>query len=170
MSGNDMEWDQDQFGEPLKFPTLLDSAQIDSEMRRIEETDAAPSDLAGGRPPNPLEVIARRFPHIAARIQQFWSSRHNLDDYLSSVVYMKRDDRRGFPPDALAAILEVWEQHRASFQRRTETTCPWMIDPSMHKAFKKMEMEQSLRSGGITGAEAALLDAALTRDALDASS
>ncbi len=76
--------------------------------------------------PDPWPVIAARFPRIAQTIQEQWGQ-PRLDQYFSRLVIDDRGDRAGFPPDVLAAILEVARLHAERYASE-RILCPWAHD------------------------------------------
>lgn len=162
-----MEWEPDglSFKKSSRLPSLFGDEEIDKNLSALK----TPEDEIVPTPekPSPLVIIASQFPHISARIIQFWGRAVDINDYLSHVVVMDRSDRHGFEQDVLEALLCVWNMHRDYFDGdvRNESdavACPWTEDTRLHKAFKKLDQEASfVRRNGLSGAEAALLDAHL---------
>ena len=160
-----MDWEPDglSFKPQSKLPSLMNAEAIDDRLNAIasEEDEIKPTPEKD----SPLVVIASQFPHISARIIEFWGSASDFNDYLTHVVVMDRSDRRGFDKEVLEALLNVWEMHRDLFDgqiAKQPELCPWSENIRLHKSFKKLDQEASfIRRTGLTGAEAALLDAHL---------
>jgi len=81
--------------------------------------------------PDPWPLIERRFPRIATTIRELWGKRA-LDEYFNQLVVVERGERQGFPPDVLAAILELARFHSQRFQL-ARPMCPWEADVSETK-------------------------------------
>ncbi len=163
----DWEKDEDEFPlgpQPVGLPKLMDSVSIDQEIESIKGPEEEISHDGGIA--NPVIVLAEQFPHIAARIAHFWGSRRKIDEYLSQIVMLDRTSRQGFPKHVMAALMEIWNIHRTSFERNGDPSKPWANDPHLDKSFKKVEQEFSLaHRAELTGAEAAALDRTLTERA-----
>lgn len=76
--------------------------------------------------PDPWPIIEQRFPRIAATIRERWGKRA-LDDYFGKLVIDDRGGRQGFPPEVLAAIMEVARLHADQFGLATPVR-PWEAD------------------------------------------
>ncbi len=85
--------------------------------------------------PDPWPVIESRFPRIAASIRELWGKRA-LDEYFAKLVVTDRGERQGFPPDVLAAILEIAWLHAQRFGT-DRPICPWSADVSETKWWSK---------------------------------
>jgi hypothetical protein len=111
------------------LPAILDDDSLEREIaaRRHERYDP----FRRRERPDPWPIIAERFPRIAATIRGQWGTTA-LDRYFSALVIDERGDRGGFPPDVLAAILEVARLHGERF-RFERPICPWSQDASLSK-------------------------------------
>lgn len=174
-----MDWDTTD--NPLgkistNLPILFDSVQIDKEVKSRAILVQSAEPVEGIK--NPATVIAKHFPHIVARIREFWGLKKDMEEYLNQLVFLDRNSRHGFPADVITALMNIWQDHAKMF---AIDHCPhgiksgfcdrcaqreWMQDPRLHKAFKKLEQEMTfVRRKGLTGAEAVLLDQKLTEEA-----
>lgn len=81
--------------------------------------------------PDPWRVVASRYPRIAERIQKLWGTAA-LDECINRLVIDDRGDRNGFPPDVLAAIMEIGWFHGQRYMFR-RNACPWEEDVSQTK-------------------------------------
>jgi hypothetical protein len=111
------------------FPSLMNDLEIDQarEQRRADPHDP----FVREEKPDPWPLVERSFPRIAATIRQLWGKRA-LDEYFAKLVVNERGERQGFPPDILAAILEIAWLHNERF-RFPESGCPWEADVSQRK-------------------------------------
>jgi hypothetical protein len=111
------------------LPTLMCDDDLEREIaaRRREPYDP----FRRKERPDPWPIIASRFPRIAEAIRSRWGT-GRLDAYFSALVIDDRGGRAGFPPDVLAAILEVARLHGDRF-RTERLVCPWSHDASLSK-------------------------------------
>jgi hypothetical protein len=116
-------------GAAADLPLLMSDAEVDgaAASRRNERH----SPFMRKERPDPWPVIAERFPRIAATIREQWGKR-SLDDYFAKLVVDDRGGRQGFPPDVLAAILEIARLHGTHFGF-AKPLCPWEADVSQTK-------------------------------------
>lgn len=162
-----MEWEPNSFAikrAASGLPILMDSSSIDEaiEARGVRSDEPKP----GAEIVNPVTILSLHFPHILARIKQFWGQETEMDEYLTRLVMMDRSDRAGFPKPIMDALLEIWNNHRDRFVKSSDGQGAWDNDNHLHKAFKKLEQEQTfVKTKELTGAEAATLDQALTHAA-----
>jgi hypothetical protein len=106
------------------FPSLMSDVEIDdaAQSRRNEPYDP----FRRKDRPDPWPIVEQRFPRIAAAIRELWGKRA-LDEYFAKLVVVERGEREGFPPDVLAAILEIAWLHSQRFAGN-HTICPWEAD------------------------------------------
>ena len=78
-------------------------------------------------------VVRDRFPRIADIIDRLWGSR-DLDDYLARLVICDRDNRAGFPPAVLDALLKISRWHAMTFQFWDDMPG---VDPYQQYAFRR---------------------------------
>lgn len=111
------------------LPTIMADDELEHEIatRRHEGYDP----FRRKEKPDPWPIIATRFPRIAATIRGQWGT-PRLDQYFAGLVIDDRGGRNGFPPDVLAAILEVARLHADGF-RFGRIVCPWAHDASQTK-------------------------------------
>ena len=149
---------------PSALPSLFDSSTFDEAVKvRIGLGDEP---KPGAELVSPVTILSLHFPHILARITQFWGQETEMDDYLTRLVMMDRSDRAGFPKPIMDALLEIWNDHRDRHLKFSEGQCTWDSDSHLHKSFKKLDQEQAFtKAKALTGAEAAALDEALTHAA-----
>ncbi len=114
------------------FPSLFSEEDIDAAAARCT-ADYNP--FRRKERPDPWPLIEQGFPRIAARIRELWGTQA-LDAYFHALAVDERGGREGFPPDVLAAILEISRLHgyRFHFDR---TMCPWESDVSETKWWAK---------------------------------
>jgi hypothetical protein len=164
-----MEWEPDGLSfkgksAGLGLPSLFGSSEIDEEVaaRKSEDDEIK----VGADMVNPMALLSDRFPHISARVVEFWGREKDFDDYMDSLVLKDRSSRTGFPRPVMDALLDLWNDHRDRFVKDQTGRCQWENDNSLHKAFKKLEQEKDfVRRSGLSGAEAATLDKLLTEKA-----
>lgn len=111
------------------LPPIMADDELEHEIaaRRYERYDP----FRRKEKPDPWPIIATGFPHIAETIRAQWGT-PRLDQYFSGLVIDDRGGRAGFPPDVLAAILEVARLHADRF-RFGGILCPWSHDASQAK-------------------------------------
>lgn len=90
----------------IRFPSLDDSPlwAEDATVRRPVAKEETP----------PLLIIRGSYPRIAKAIELMWGTQE-MDLYFSRLVMNDRDDRAGFPPAVLAAILKLSADHSKRF-------------------------------------------------------
>lgn len=81
----------------------------------------------------PLDIVRERFPRIAKAIELMWGTRE-LESYLGKLIITERENREGFPPDVLSALLRISRQHAQEFVFEDDTTGS---DPFHQHAFRK---------------------------------
>jgi len=160
-----MDWEPDGFSikrPVVALPSLIDSHEIDENLATQSAADEPVR--TAEKPNNPVDQILQTFPHIIARVVEFWGREKDFDDYMNSVVFKDRSSRAGFPKGTLEALMEIWDSHRERFSKdQSGMAFQWESDTRLHRPFKKLEEESTfIRRMGLTGAEAALLDAGLT--------
>ena len=86
----------------IRFPSLDNSPlwAEDVVVHRPVEKEQTP----------PLQIIRDSYPRIAKAIELMWGTQE-MDLYFSRLVMNDRDDRAGFPPTVLAAILKLSADH-----------------------------------------------------------
>ncbi len=53
----------------------------------------------------PIDALARRFPHVVNRLAEAWPAPALAIDLIDDLLVDRRGARRGFPADALAELL-----------------------------------------------------------------
>lgn len=112
----------------IRFPSLDDSPlwAEDATVRRPVAKEETP----------PLLIIRGSYPRIAKSIELMWGTQE-MDLYFSRLVMNDRDDRAGFPPAVLAAILKLSADHskRFRFNAANERNDSWGHERSRKQAY-----------------------------------
>ena len=111
---------------PLEFPSLFSSQELD-EQHFEQKKRLAPK----GPEYYPLPIVEAKFPRIAEAVRSLWGT-PQLDSYLDKLLIDERGDRAGFPPEVVAALLALSNQHIETFGFRT-TADAWTVDPKTHR-------------------------------------
>lgn len=116
------------------LPAIMDDAALEREIaaRRREGHEL----FKRRERPDPWPMVAEQYPRIAADIRARWGQQQ-LDDYIAGLVIDDRGGRAGFPPDVLAAILEIGRLHANRF-RFGRAMCPWDHDVSTSKWWDRL--------------------------------
>jgi hypothetical protein len=116
----------------MELPSIFSEKEIDEAAARCTDTH---NPFRRKERPDPWPLIELPFPRIAARIRELWGTKA-LDEYLNSLAVVERGSREGFPPEVLAAIMEISRLHsyRFHFDR---VMCPWEADVSETKWWAK---------------------------------
>jgi hypothetical protein len=71
----------------------------------------------------PLALITENYPHIAKIITTLWGT-PSFHDYMEKIIIMDRNDRIGFEPENMAALMIIWKQHNEIHGNKAITD-PW---------------------------------------------
>ena len=82
-----------------------------------------------------MGIIKDRYPRIAANIETLWGSRE-MDVYFDRLVVKDREQREGFPPDIMAAILSLSAQHVKRFNFDPFDSYEDIWDPFVRYAYR----------------------------------
>lgn len=80
----------------------------------------APKRAAPPAPPKPKvpprDLLKEKFPRILERITLLWGSKE-LHAYFEQTLFMNRSGRQGFPPEVMAALGELYNEHQQLLMR-----------------------------------------------------
>lgn len=104
-------------------PKLFDSQELEALRLARKSAESPPA----REPVHPLPIVEAKFPRIAAQIVDLWGT-PECDRHLDKLIIDDRGNRAGFPPDVMAALLEISRQHQDRFRfGRPENQ--WVDDP-----------------------------------------
>lgn len=80
----------------------------------------APKAEPAPQPPKPKvpprEILKENFPRILDRINLLWGSK-GLHNYFEQTLFSDREKRQGFPPEVMAALAEIYNEHQQLLMR-----------------------------------------------------
>ena len=109
--------------EKQDVPRLFDSQELENLRAAQKSMDTPPAK----EPAHPLPVVAAKFPRIAAQVVDLWGT-PECDTFLNRLIIDDRGDRAGFPPEVLAALLDISRQHQQQFGFALPDNV-WVDDP-----------------------------------------
>ena len=57
-------------------------------------------------------AVLQRYGRIANIIARSWKTPKSFDVYMESLLVVTRGNRRGFPPDVLSELIELYRYHK----------------------------------------------------------
>ena len=82
-----------------------------------------------------VRTIRAAYPHVAQIIEQIWGTRE-MDVYFDRLVVKDREQRAGFPPDIMAAILNLSAMHVKQFGFEPFDSYDDIWDPFVKHAYR----------------------------------
>lgn len=61
-------------------------------------------------PINPRLILSEQYPRIMKQIRSVWGSME-LHKYFMRTLFSDRQDRKGFPPEVMSAIMQLHTEH-----------------------------------------------------------
>lgn len=104
-------------------------------------TDSAPADGIAVGELDAVQTIRTRYPHVAAIIEEMWG-RREMDLYFDRLVVKDRDERAGFPPEIMAAILNLSAMHVKQFRFDPYDSYDDIWDPFVKHAYRASPLEE----------------------------
>ncbi len=64
------------------------------------------------KPPEipPREVVKEKCPRVLYSIEMLWGTTE-LHQYLGKTLFTDRNNRQGFPPDVMSALMKIYAEH-----------------------------------------------------------
>ncbi len=74
--------------------------------------------------------LYEKFPHIQRKLHEVWGTKKGRD-YLTSLLFVDRDHRAGFPFDVIEVIDLLIDDHDKAFPTFKPAESPWDVQVSM---------------------------------------
>lgn len=94
---------------------MSDKPKLDWNIELNFELPVAKAEQPSQPPPQPKtpprDVLKQKFPRILDRIELLWGTR-DLHRYFQQTLFADRDKRQGFPPEVMAALGQLFNEHQ----------------------------------------------------------
>lgn len=103
--------------------------------------DAEAAESIGIADLDAVQTIRARYPHVAQIIEQIWGTRE-MDVYFDRLVVKDREERSGFPPEIMAAILNLSAMHVKQFGFEPFDSYDDIWDPFVKHAHRASPLDE----------------------------